>query len=162
MTTILILTVSDSASRGERDDLSGPEVRRIVEEAALGLPEMALVPDEREQIEACLRRAADRDGVRLVLTTGGTGLSPRDVTPEATRAVAERDVPGISELMRIEGLRQTPRAALSRGVAVVRGGTLIVNLPGSVRGVRESLGAIVSILPHALEILGKPSANCGD
>ena len=157
----LVLTISDSASRGTREDLSGPEARRILEASGFDVG-VDIVPDERDRIEERLRRAADHEGVRLVVTTGGTGLSPRDVTPEATLEVTERAVPGLSELMRLEGLKKTPRAALSRGVAGIRGATLILNLPGSVRGVRESLEAVVPILPHALEVLKQGSAHCGE
>jgi molybdenum cofactor synthesis domain-containing protein len=162
MEKVLVLTISDSASAGKREDLSGPEARRILEASGFEVAAVDVVPDEQTGIEARLRRAADEQGVRLVVTTGGTGLSPRDVTPEATLAVADKQVPGISELMRLEGLRKTPRAALSRGVAAVRGGTLILNLPGSVKGVRESLEAVVPILGHALEVLGTGSAHCGE
>jgi molybdopterin adenylyltransferase len=149
----LVLTISDSASLGHREDLSGPEARRILEGSGFGVWSVDIVPDERDQIEARLRKGADEEDLSLIVTTGGTGLALRDVTPEATRAVSDRDVPGISELMRLEGLKKTPRAALSRGVTVVRGRTLILNLPGSVKGVRESLEAVLPILPHALAVL---------
>jgi molybdopterin adenylyltransferase len=112
------------------------------------------VPDDRERIESHIRTLSDEKGVRLVVTTGGTGFGPRDVTPEATRAVIDRDAPGLAELMRRSGLERTPHAALSRGVAGVRGATLIVNLPGSPKGARESLEAVLQVLPHAVELLG--------
>lgn len=162
MSTAIVLTMSDSASQGTRDDRSGPEVRRLLQSAGFEVSRVEVLPDERDQIEARLVEAADVDSVRLIVTTGGTGLAHRDVTPEATLAVADRNVPGMSELMRMEGLRKTPRAALSRGVVAVRGSTLIVNLPGSVRGARESLEALLPILPHALEILSEGSLNCGE
>jgi len=158
----LVLTISDSASIGKREDLSGPEVQRLLVEAGFEVVRVDIVPDERDKIEDRLRKAADSEGFRLVVTTGGTGLSPRDVTPEATLAVADRLVPGMAELMRLEGLRKTPRAALSRGVVAVRNSTLVVNLPGSVRGVGESLNALLPVLGHALEVLSKGSVNCGD
>src|SRR5881296_963424 len=157
----LVLTISDSASAGKREDLSGPEARRILEEAGFEVAAVEILPDERANIEARLREASD-EGFRLVLTTGGTGLSPRDVTPEATLAVAERVVPGIPELMRLEGLKSTPRAVLSRAMCGIRGSTLIINLPGSVKGVRECLDAVRPILPHAVETLGQSSLGCGE
>lgn len=162
MPDALILTISDSASVGQREDLSGPEARGILEGAGFQVRSVDIVPDERDQIEARLRDGADEEGLSLIVTTGGTGLAPRDVTPEATRAVADRDVPGISELMRLEGLKKTPRAALSRGITVVRGHTLILNLPGSVKGVRESLEAVLPILPHALAVLREGAGHCGE
>jgi molybdopterin adenylyltransferase len=162
MSTAIVLTMSDSASQGTRDDRSGPEVRRLLESAGFAVSRVEVLPDERDQIEARLVEAVDVESVDLIVTTGGTGLAHRDVTPEATLAVADRNVPGMSELMRMEGLRKTPRAALSRGVVAVRGSTLIVNLPGSVRGARESLQALLPILPHALEILSEGSLNCGE
>jgi molybdenum cofactor synthesis domain-containing protein len=134
----------------------------MLEAAGFRVSGVEVLPDERDQIEARLCRAADLDRVRVVVTTGGTGLSPRDVTPEATRAVAGREVPGLGELMRAEGLKKTPRAALSRSTAGIRGATLILNLPGSVKGVRESLEAVVPILGHALDVLERASANCGE
>ena len=158
----LVLTVSDSAAAGQREDLSGPEAKRILETAGFELGEVQIVADERTLIQNHLRMACDRDQVRLVVTTGGTGLSPRDVTPEATTGVLDRDVPGLAELMRAEGLKKTPRAALSRGVVGMRGSTLIVNLPGSVKGVRESLGAVVPILEHAVQVMGHASLDCGE
>lgn len=158
----LVVTVSDSTARGEREDRSGPEVHRLLRDAGFDVIGVAVVPDERTTIQDRLLMACERDGVRLVVTTGGTGLSPRDVTPEATRKVIEREVPGMAELMRMEGLKSTPRAALSRGLAGVRAGTLILNLPGSVKGVRESLGAVVPILPHALQVIGQSSLGCGE
>ena len=120
-----------------------------------------ILPDDRAAIEKRLRAACD-EGIRLVVTTGGTGLSPRDVTPEATLAVIEKPVPGISELMRVEGFKSTPRAALSRAVAGIRQSTLIINLPGSVKGVRECLGAVRPILAHAVETLKQSSLGCGE
>lgn len=148
-----ILTVSDRGSRGEREDTSGAAVRELVEAAGGTVVRTEIVPDERARISALLRDWCGAGDVDVVLTTGGTGLSSRDVTPEATLDVAEREAPGIAEAMRAEGLRQTPRAMLSRAVAVVRGNTLIVNLPGSERGVRESLVAIVGVLPHVADLL---------
>jgi molybdenum cofactor synthesis domain-containing protein len=158
----LVLTISDSASEGTREDLSGPEVCAILRENGFEVVSTEVLPDERTQIQDRLRFACDRDQVRLIVTTGGTGLSPRDVTPDATARVINREVPGMAELMRLEGLKQTPRAALSRGLVGARGMTLIVNLPGSVKGVRESLGALLPILPHAIEVLGASSLGCGE
>ena len=158
----LVLTISDSASQGEREDLSGPEARRILEETGFDILGVDVLPDDRIRIQDRLRRACDRDHVRLVVTTGGTGLSPRDVTPDATERIMDREVPGMAEVMRIEGLKATPRAALSRGVVGIRASTLIVNLPGSVKGVRESLGALVPILPHAIQVVAASSLGCGE
>src|SRR5262245_8582968 len=157
----LVLTISDSASAGRREDLSGPEARRILEEAGFEVAAVEVLPDERAPIEARLKRASDED-FRVVVTSGGTGLSPRDVTPEATLAVIDRHVPGIAELMRIESLKITSRAALSRAVAGIRQSTLIINLPGSVKGVRECLTAVRPILAHAVEVLKQSSLGCGE
>ncbi len=148
-----ILTVSDRGSRGERADTSGAAVREMLVGIGGEVVRYEIVPDERERIAAMLRSWCDAGGIDLIVTTGGTGLAACDVTPEATMDVAERAVPGIAEAMRAEGMRQTPKAMLSRGVAVVRGRTLIVNLPGSEKGVRESLGAVLDVLPHAVELL---------
>src|SRR5205823_2914391 len=157
----LVLTISDSAAAGKREDLSGPEAKRILSEAGFDVVSLEVLPDERADIESRLRRASD-DGILLVVTSGGTGLSPRDVTPEATLAVIDRNVPGIADLMRMESLKITPRAALSRAVSGIRGSTLIINLPGSVKGVRECLTAVRPILGHAVETLKQASLGCGE
>jgi molybdopterin adenylyltransferase len=157
----LVLTISDTASVGKREDLSGPEAKRILQEAGFEVAPVEVLPDERLQIEARLREASQQN-FRLVVTSGGTGLSPRDVTPEATLAVSDRLVPGIPELMRLESLKITPRAALSRAAAGIRQSTLIINLPGSVKGVRECLAAVKPILSHAAETLKQSSMNCGE
>src|SRR2546427_12446165 len=156
----LVLTISDTASVGKREDLSGPEARRILTEAGFEVAAIEILPDEKPQIEARLRKASE-EGFLLVVTSGGTGLSPRDVTPEATLAVIDRTVPGIAELMRLESLKATPRAALSRAVSGIRKATLIINLPGSVKGVRECLTAVRPILSAAFEVLKHRSGNCG-
>jgi len=148
-----ILTVSDKGSRGERADTSGDAIRGLIMGAGGKVEQYAVVPDEVDVIASTLREWCDGGGLDIVLTTGGTGLAQRDITPEATMTIAERVVPGLAEAMRAEGMKHTPRAILSRSVAVVRGLTLIVNLPGSEKGVRESLGAIIDVLPHAVELL---------
>jgi molybdopterin adenylyltransferase len=149
-----VVTVSDGVAEGTRADGSGDAVETILLGAGFEVADRSVVPDDRARIESLLRGLADERGLRLVVTSGGTGFGPRDVTPEATRAVIDRDAPGLAELMRKSGLEQTPMAALSRGVAGSRGPTLIVNLPGSPEGARESLEAVLSVLPHAVELLG--------
>ena len=149
-----ILTVSDRCSRGEAEDASGPLIRRLVSEhlpAAVRLE--AIVPDEQDAIRGTLIRWCDDERLDLILTTGGTGFSPRDVTPEATKAVIEREAPGLAEAMRREGAKVTPHAMLSRAIAGIRGQTLIVNLPGSAKAVQEGLEVIFPALPHGVEIL---------
>jgi molybdenum cofactor synthesis domain-containing protein len=158
----LVLTISDTASAGNRVDRSGPEAKRLLEEAGFEVSGIEVLPDERVEIESRIRRACDTEGLRLIVTSGGTGLSPRDVTPEATLAVIEKNVPGISELMRYESLKATPRAALSRAVSGIRGATLIINLPGSVKGVRECIAAVQPILSHAVATLEQSSLGCGE
>jgi molybdopterin adenylyltransferase len=155
MITVGILTASTKGAAGARDDTSGQAIRELAAAPPLSatIAQYAVVPDERASIEATLRHWADDLHLNLILTTGGTGLSPTDVTPEATLAVVERLVPGLAEAMRAEGLRHTPFAMLSRSVAGCRGSTLIVNLPGSPKGVRESLAIILPTLPHAVAIL---------
>jgi molybdenum cofactor synthesis domain-containing protein len=148
-----VLTVSDKGSAGERADTAGPAVAALLASISADVVEAAILPDDRAQLSDKLRDWCDESRLDLVLTTGGTGLSPRDVTPEATLDVAEREVPGLAELMRTEGRKSTHLAALSRAAVVTRGRTLIVNLPGSERGARESLEAILELLPHAIETL---------
>jgi molybdenum cofactor synthesis domain-containing protein len=150
---VAVLTVSDKGSRGERADTSGDAIVELVSRDRGEIVGRKVVADERHEIAAQLRAWCDAGGIDVILTTGGTGIATRDVTPEATRDVADRDVPGIAEAMRAEGLRHTPRAMLSRSATVVRGKTLIINLPGSEKGVRESLGAVIDVLPHAVELL---------
>ena len=149
-----ILTVSDRASRGEYEDKAGPLIADIVQSELRGEIVMtAIVPDEPDQIADALRRWCDEDDLHLILTTGGTGFAPRDVTPEATRTVMEREAPGLAEAMRAASLHVTPHAMLSRAVAGIRGRTLIVNLPGSPKAVKENLETILPALPHAIELI---------
>ena len=148
-----VVTVSDGVTHGTRVDESGDLVESMLREAGFDVVERDVVPDERSRIEALLLELADAKAIPLVVTTGGTGFGPRDVTPEATRGVIDREAPGLAELMRREGLAKTPLAALSRAVVGSRGGTLIVNLPGSPKGVRESLEAALTVVPHAVELL---------
>ena len=149
----VVLTISDSASRGEREDLSGPAVISELQSIKAEVVAAEILPDERGQIAARLRHYADAGSANLIVTTGGTGLGPRDVTPEATRDVIEREAPGLAELMRAESMKITPLGALSRSVCGARGRTLIVNLPGSVRGARENLQAVARLLRHAIDLL---------
>ena len=159
--TAAVITVSDKGFAGEREDTGGPLVRGILEAAGYAVVHMEIVPDEQAQIEQALIACAGRD-IALVVTTGGTGFSPRDVTPEATQAVCERMTPGIPEAMRFESLKITKRARLSRASAGIRGRSLIVNLPGSPRAARENLEAVLDSLDHGLEMLRGKKRDCAD
>jgi molybdenum cofactor synthesis domain-containing protein len=147
-----VLTCSDAASAGTREDRSGPAVRDILVAEGYEVDAVMIVVDEIDAIATAIENATG-DGARLVVTTGGTGIAPRDVTPEATMKVCDRVIPGFGELMRSTSLRSTPMATLSRAQAAVRGTALIVNLPGSVNGATENLRAVLNVLPHALELL---------
>ncbi|MFZ2087582.1 MAG: MogA/MoaB family molybdenum cofactor biosynthesis protein [Desulfobaccales bacterium] len=155
-----ILTISDKGAAGQRQDTAGPALGELLDPQCFAVARYQIVPDEYEQIVAALVAFADEDKLDLILTCGGTGPAPRDLTPEATLAVAGRLVPGIPEAMRLAGLTKTPHAMLSRAVAVIRGQTLIINLPGSLRGATESLEAVLPALPHALEKIKGSPADC--
>jgi molybdenum cofactor synthesis domain-containing protein len=155
-----VLVASDSRSGGRREDLTGPAAQEALAEIGLDVVEVAVVPDEHDALKARLIEWCERGDVLLILTAGGTGLGPRDVTPEATRAVIERDAPGLAELIRLRSLEITPHASLSRGIAGVRGQTLIVNLPGSPKAVREAIGFLAPALPHAIETVSGRAVEC--
>ncbi len=159
--TAAVITVSDKGYRGEREDTSGPNLCALLKERGYEIEHCALVPDDMDMIKAELINCADKLGIALILTTGGTGFSPRDVTPEATLAVVERPTPGIPEAMRAESMKITPRGCLSRSAAGIRGRSLIVNLPGSRKAAEENLLAVIEPLTHGLEMLqGRGSADC--
>jgi molybdopterin adenylyltransferase len=150
---VAILTISDKCAEGRRADTSGQTVNDMLNDDRFQVAEKVIVPDDEQAIAERLKLLSDVSGVDMVLTTGGTGLGPRDVTPEATAFVCDRMVPGLSEILRSEGFKRSPYAVLSRGIAGVRKNTLIVNLPGSPKGVRESLEIILDILPHAVDMM---------
>lgn len=157
-----VITLSDKGYAGEREDKSGPLVKKMLEESGYEVGHVIILPDERKQIEQELIRLCDEIKVELILTTGGTGFSPRDCTPEATLAVAERNAPGIAEAMRWMSFQITPKAMLGRGVSVIRGETLIVNLPGSPKAVRENLESVLPFFEHGLDILTGKARECGN
>jgi len=161
MFTVGILTISDKGSRGERQDKSGEAIREILSSIDARIVNYDIVPDEKELIAQELISWADENSLDVILTTGGTGLTPRDVTPEATIAVVDRIVPGFAEAMRAESLKKTPMAMLSRAVVGARGKCLIINLPGSPKAVRECLEVVLPALPHAVETLKGQAGECG-
>jgi molybdopterin adenylyltransferase len=160
MKRVAIITSSDTGYRGEREDLSGPAVKEIVEAAGYQVVSAEILPDEREILSARMAEIADKNLAELILTTGGTGFSPRDVMPEATQDIVERSVPGIPEAMRAYSMTITKRAMLSRAAAGIRKQTLIINLPGSPKAVKESLTYIIDALGHGIEILTGETGNC--
>lgn len=158
MITACVLTLSDKGSRGQRADQAGPVIEELLERIGGKAAHYEVLPDEKELIKEKLVEYSGK--VDVILTTGGTGLSPRDVTPEATLEVIDREVPGIAEAMRAEGMRKTSRSMLSRAVAGVRAGTLIINLPGSPRAARENLEAVIEVIPHAVEKIKGSEKEC--
>ena len=161
MFTAGILTISDKGAVGERQDKSGEAIHEILSGMGVSIVNYDIIPDEKELIVEKLVKWADEDALDVLITTGGTGLTPRDVTPEATLDVVDRIVPGFAEAMRVESLKKTPMAMLSRAVVGTRGQCLIVNLPGSPRAVRECLEVILPVLPHAVETLKGEAGECG-
>lgn len=161
MYTVSILTISDKGHAGEREDMSGMEIRLIAESRGYVVTHYAILPDEQDEIAAALRWIADDGIADLVLTTGGTGFSPRDTTPEATLEVVERHCPGIPEAMRAMSMEKTKRAMLTRSVAGIRGKTLIINLPGSPKAVSECLECVIDQIEHGLDILTGKARECG-
>ena len=160
--TAAVITVSDKGARGERKDTSGPMLCRLAEDKGYRVVYTVIVPDEMERIREELLKCCDELGISLVLTTGGTGFSPRDITPEATRSVLERETPGIPEMMRAESMKITPKGCLSRSAAGIRGRSLIINLPGSEKAAGENLLAVIDPIEHGLDMLySEGSADCG-
>jgi len=159
--TFAVLTMSDKGAKGEREDTSGAYLQEKMVEEGFVLKSYGIVPDDRSQMAERLQDLADNLGVSLILTTGGTGLSPRDVTPEAMSDVIEREVPGMAEAMRAASMLKTSRGMLSRGRVGIRGNTLIINLPGSLKAVRENLDAVLPVLSHALEKIAGSQSDCG-
>ena len=161
MYTAAVITVSDKGYRGERVDTSGPNLVQILKDRGFDVAYTSIIPDEKEMIKAELLKCSDELGIALVLTTGGTGFSPRDITPEAAMAVIERPTPGIPEAMRAESMRITPKGCLSRSVAGIRGRSLIITLPGSKKASAENILAVIDPVEHGLEmLLGEGSADC--
>jgi molybdopterin adenylyltransferase len=158
MISVAVLTMSDKGAKGEREDVSGPLIAGILKPIGANLRSYEILPDEKDLIKKRLIEYCGK--VDLILTTGGTGLTPRDVTPDATLEVIDREISGITELMRSEGFKKTKRAALSRAVAGIRGNTLIINLPGSPKAVRENLEIIIDVIPHAVEKIKGDTTEC--
>jgi len=158
---IAVITVSDKGYRGEREDRSGKYIIDFFKEKGWDITEYLIVPDEVGMIRDKIKEICDLGKANLILTAGGTGFSPRDVTPEATKEIIEKEVPGFSEIIRIEGQKKTPRSILSRGVSGIRKSTLIINLPGSIKGVKDSLELIYQPLPHGIDILTGQDSECG-
>lgn len=156
-----VITISDRGSRGEREDKSGPEIMMMLRDIGLDIVDAKIIPDEKDQIIEALIDYADIKGIDLIITTGGTGVSPRDVTPEATLEVIDKELPGMAEAMRRESAVKTPHAMISRAVVGIRGNSLIVNLPGSPKAVRENLAVILPALKHAVEKIRGDDAECG-
>jgi molybdopterin adenylyltransferase len=157
----VVITVSDRGSRGERTDGSGPEIAGMLQAAGMEIVGRQIVPDEKTDIRRLLIEWSDQRCVDLILTTGGTGVSPRDVTPDATREVIEREIPGMAEAMRRQSAAVTPHAMISRALAGIRGRTLIINLPGSPKGARENLSVLLPALSHAIEKIKGDETECG-
>ncbi|OGQ98885.1 MAG: molybdenum cofactor biosynthesis protein [Deltaproteobacteria bacterium RIFOXYD12_FULL_55_16] len=156
-----ILTISDKGARGEREDTSGPQLQAMLREQGFSVVAYAIVPDEITIIRETLQKWVDEDNIDLILSTGGTGVSPSDLTPEATRPLLDREIPGIGEAMRQASLQKTPNAILSRGIAGIRKNSLIINLPGSKKAARENLEAVLPALPHAIYKIKGGSKDCG-
>lgn len=156
-----IITVSDRSSRGIREDLSGPAIVAILKAISIDVYRVLIVPDEKDQIKNAIKEFADKDHLDLIITTGGTGVSPRDVTPDATLEIIDRQIPGMAEAMRYKSMPITPYAMISRAVAGIRSQSLIINLPGSPKGAKENLEVILSALKHAIEKIKGDTAECG-
>jgi molybdopterin adenylyltransferase len=159
---VAIITLSDKGSKGEREDESGHVARQLIEGINAVVGHYEVLPDDKQRIVEVLKRLSDSGNIDLIITSGGTGVAPRDVTPEATREVIERELPGMAEAMRAESVRKTPRAMISRAIAGIRSQTLIVNLPGSPRAVRENLDVILPAIPHAIEKIKGDTRECGE